>query len=104
VSVIGTPFPGGDAETLVTDYARCAAWAAESGADAVEVHLATPDPFAEPARLVSETVPPAAQPLHRVRTRIGVPVQAKLGASRTPPLHHGTAASLAAWTNGFVWV
>lgn len=37
VSVMGTPFPGCDAEALVTDYARCAAWAAESGARSEDV-------------------------------------------------------------------
>ena len=104
VSVIGTPFPGGDAETLVADYARCAAWAAESGADAVEVHLATPDPFAAHARMVYENVPLAAQILHRVRTTIAVPVLAKLGAFRAPRLLHETATRLAPWTNGFVLV
>ena len=104
VSVIGTPFPGGDAETLVADYARCAAWAAESGADAVEVHLATPDPFAAHARMVYENVPLAAQILHRVRTTIAVPVLAKLGAFRAPRLLHETATRLAPWTSGFVLV
>ena len=104
VSVVGTPFPGGDAQTLAIDYARCAAWAAESGADAVEVHLATQDPFSEHARMVYENVPLAAQVLHRVRTTIGVPVLAKLGAFRTPRLLHETATRLAPWANGFVLV
>ena len=104
VSVIGTPHPGGDAETLVADSARCAAWAAASGADAVEVHLATPDPFAEHARLLYENVPLAAQILHRIRTTVDVPVLAKLGAFRTPRLLHETATRLAPWTNGFVLV
>ena len=104
VSVIGTPLPGGDPETLVADYARCAAWAAESGADAVEVHLAAPDPFAEHARMIYENVPLAAQILHRVRTTIAAPVLAKLGAFRAPRLLHETATRLAPWTNGFVLV
>jgi dihydroorotate dehydrogenase (NAD+) catalytic subunit len=104
VSVMGTPFPGCDAEALVTDYAQCAAWAAESGADAVEIHLATPDPFAEHVRMVYENVPLSAQILHRVRTTIGVPVLAKLGAFRTPRLLHETATRLAPWANGFVLV
>lgn len=104
VSVMGTPFPGCDVEAIVADYTRCAAWAAGSGADAVEVHLATPDPFAEHLRMIYENVPLAAQILHRVRTTISVPVLAKLGAFRTPRLLHETATRLAPWTNGYVLV
>jgi dihydroorotate dehydrogenase len=104
VSVLGTPVPGGDAEALIVDFARCAAWAAESGADAVEAHLATPDPFAEQARMLYENVPLAAQILHRIRTKVDVPVLAKLGAFRTPRLLHETATRLAPWTSGFVLV
>jgi len=104
VSVVGTPLPEGDIETFVADFARCATWAAESGADAVEVHLATPDPFADQAQLIYENVPLAARILHRVRTTINVPVLAKLGALRTPRLLHETATRLAPWTNGFVLV
>ena len=66
VSVIGTLPPDGEAETLIADYAQCAAWAAESGADAVEVHLATPDPFAAQAQMIYENVTLAARILHRV--------------------------------------
>lgn len=104
VSVVGTPLPGGDVESLVADFARCAEWAAQSGADAVEVHLATPDPFADQAQMIYENVPLAARILHRVRTAIDVPVLAKLGALRTPRLLHETATRLAPWTNGFVLV
>lgn len=104
VSVIGTPEPGGSAEALIDDYARCAAWAAGSGADAVEVHLATADAFAERTRMLYENVLLAAQILHRVRTTVEVPVLAKLGAFRTPRLLHETATRLAPWVNGFVLV
>lgn len=104
VSVIGTPQPGGDVEALIADYARCAAWAAESGADAVEVHLATLDPFVEQAQMIYENVPLAARILHRVRTTVTVPVLAKLGAFRTPRLLHDTATRLAPWANGYVLV
>lgn len=102
VSVMGTPEPGRDAEAFVTDYARCATWAAESGAQAVEVHLAVPDPFAEQARMIYENVLLAAQILYRVRASVAVPVLAKLGVFRSPRALHETATKLAAWTNGFV--
>ena len=54
--------------------------------------------------MIYDNVPLAARILHRVRTTIGVPVLAKLGAFRTPRLLHDTATRLAPWTNGFVLV
>jgi dihydroorotate dehydrogenase (NAD+) catalytic subunit len=104
VSVMGTADPGEAQEAFIADYARCAAWAAEAGADAVEVHLAVPSPFAEPEQMVYEHTALAAQILYRVRTSVGVPVLAKLGAFRTPRALHDTATRLAPWVNGFVLV
>lgn len=104
VSVIGTPTPGGDAESLIVDYAQCAGWAAESGADVVEIHLATPDPFVEQPQMIYENVPLAARILHRARTTVGVPILAKLGPFKTPRLLHETATRLAPWAHGYVLV
>jgi dihydroorotate dehydrogenase len=104
VSVVGTPVPGGDPEALVTDYAQCACWAAEAGADVIEVHLSSPDPFSETPRMIHENLPLAAHVLHRVRTSVSIPVVAKVGAFRSPRLLHETATKLAPWTNGFVLV
>jgi dihydroorotate dehydrogenase (NAD+) catalytic subunit len=102
VSVAGTHEAGQDPEALVSDYARCAAWAEESGADAVEVHLAVPDPFTEQPQMIFENILLAAQILYRVRATVVVPVLAKLGVFRTPRLLHDTATKLASWTHGFV--
>ena len=104
VSVVGTVPPGGDPESLITDYVRCAAWAAEAGADAIEVHLARPDTFFERNQMIYENVPLSAQILYRVRTRVPVPVLAKIGPFRTPRALHDTATKLAPWANGFVLV
>ena len=104
VSVAGTLAPGGDHESLIADYARCATWAAEAGADVVEAHLAVHDPFAESAQMIFENVPLSAQILYRIRTTIGQPIVAKLGMFRSPRLLHETATKLAPWTNGFVLV
>ena len=104
VSVAGSLPPGGDAEALIADYARCAGWAVEAGADAIEVHLNVPDPFAEHAQMIFENVPLSAQILYRVRTTIGQPIVAKVGMFRSPRLLHETATKLAPWTNGFVLV
>jgi dihydroorotate dehydrogenase len=96
--------PGSDAEALVADYTLCAAWAADAGADIVEVHLACPDPFAEQPQMVFENIPLSAQILYRVRTTVDVPVVAKLGAFRTPRGLHETATKLAPWAHGFALV
>ena len=107
VSVMGTPEPDGDAEALIADYARCAAWAAESCADAVQVHLAVPDPFAaqpQQPQTIYENIPLAAQILYRVRATVSVPVLAKLGVFKSPRALHETATKLAPWTSGFVLV
>jgi dihydroorotate dehydrogenase len=104
VSVVGTAEPGDEVEAFVADYARCAAWAAEAGAHAVEVHLAVPNPFGEPGQLVYESVPLAARILHRVRSQVAIPVLAKLGAFRTPRQLHETASRLAPWVHGYVLV
>jgi dihydroorotate dehydrogenase (NAD+) catalytic subunit len=104
VSVLGTLPAGGDREALVADYARCARWAAEAGADVVEAHLAWPDPFADQPQAVYENLGLSAQILHRVRTSVSVPVTAKFGPFRSPRLLHDTATKLAAWASGFALV
>ena len=104
VSVIGTAPEGGDAEALIADYARCAQWAAEAGADAIEVHLAAPNPFEGRAQMIYESVPLSAQVLHRIRTTVAVPIVAKLGAFRNARLLHETATKLAPWVDGFALV
>jgi dihydroorotate dehydrogenase len=104
VSVVGTHVPGGDAEQLIADYARCTAWAAEAGADAIEVHLAVPDPLSEQPQMIYENIPLAAQILYRARTTVACPIVAKLGVFRTPRLLHDTATKLASWSSGFVMV
>jgi dihydroorotate dehydrogenase len=103
-SVVGTPEPGGDPESLIADYARCAVWAAEAGADAIEVHLAVPNQFGEPGQMVYESIPLSAQILYRIRTTLAIPVVAKLGSFRTPRLLHETATKLAPWTSAFALV
>ncbi|OLB97515.1 MAG: hypothetical protein AUH30_10205 [Candidatus Rokubacteria bacterium 13_1_40CM_68_15] len=104
VSVVGTPSVTDGIDAFIADYALCATWASEAGADAIEVHLAVPNPFGEPGQMVYEHVPLAAQILYRVRTSVSVPVLAKLGIFRTPRALHETATKLAPWAHGFVLV
>jgi dihydroorotate dehydrogenase (NAD+) catalytic subunit len=103
-SVMGTPESDGTPESLIADYARCAVWAAETGADVLEVHLAAPSPFGEPGQMIYENIPLAAQILYRIRTTLSLPLVAKLGVFRTPRLLHETATKLAPWASGFALV
>ncbi len=105
VSVVGTPSPGGDGEQLADDYARAAAWAAEAGADVVEVLLSSPDTAAEQPQMVVDDPALSAHVLARVRRAVGAkPVLAKLGASRSPRALHDLATAIARWVDGFVLV
>lgn len=105
VSVMGMLAPDSvDPESLILDYSRCAAWAAEAGADAVEVHLACQDPLSEQPQPIYDNLPLSAQILYRVRTTVEVPVLAKLGVFRSARLLHDTATKLAPWSSGFVLV
>jgi dihydroorotate dehydrogenase len=99
-SVVGTPDPAAGIEDFIGDYAQCAAWAAEAGAHAIEVHLAIPHPFGEPGQMVHEHLPLSAQILYRVRTAVSVPIIAKFGLFRSARVLHDTATKLAHWADG----
>ena len=105
VSVTGTPVPGGDTEQLARDYARCAEWAAEAGADVVEVVLSGPDAGADGPRMLFEDPERCALVLARVRRAVGRhPVIAKLGAFSGPRPLHDVASRVAPLVDGFVLV
>jgi len=74
VSVVGTIQPGWTIRDLANDYARCAAWAVEAGADCIETNFSCPNVSTcdgqlyqdyDSARIVTETVREAigARPL-----------------------------------------
>jgi dihydroorotate dehydrogenase len=104
VSVMGSVGPEEGREAFIADYARCAAWAVEAGADVVEAHLAVPDPFGQPGQMVYEHLTLAAQILHRMRATVSVPLVARLGPFRSPRALHDTASRLSPWAHGFVLV
>ncbi len=105
VSVVGTPAPDGDGEQLAADYAACARWAAEAGADVVEVHLSAPDTAGERAQMVYEDVALSAHIVQRVRRAVGLkPVVAKVGAARSPRALHDLATATARWLDGFTLI
>jgi dihydroorotate dehydrogenase (NAD+) catalytic subunit len=101
VGVVGTAVEGGDAEALALDYARCAAWAAQAGADVIAVHLA--DQSQDPAHgpMLHEDPRAAAHILALVRARVDRPIVATLGAFRSPRLLHETLTKLAPTVHGF---
>src|SRR5262249_28368471 len=101
----GTPAPEGGAAQLADDYGLCAQWAAEAGADVIEVHLACPSVGGEQPQMIFENPALAALVVDRVRRRVGQrPVVAKLGATRSPRALHELASRLAPWVDGFVLV
>ncbi len=105
VSVAGTPEPGRDAEALAHDYARCAAWAADAGADVIEVLLASPSAAEERATMLFEHAPLAGYVVQEVRRAVGTrPTIAKLGATQSPRALHDLASRLAPWLDGFTLV
>lgn len=105
VSVVGTPAPGADEEQLADDYALCARWAADAGADVVEVHLACPNTAGEQPQMVFENLALSAHIVERVRRAVGQrPLIAKLGAARSPRALHELASRLAPRLDGFILV
>jgi dihydroorotate dehydrogenase (NAD+) catalytic subunit len=105
VSVAGTPVPGGDGDLLAQDYATCARWAAEAGADAVELHLGGPNNAGERAQMVFEDKELSGHIVERARRATGgLPLVAKLGALTGPRSLHELATRLAPWLDGFVLV
>jgi dihydroorotate dehydrogenase (NAD+) catalytic subunit len=107
VSVVGTPVPGAGDEGLADDYALCARWAADAGADVIEAHLACPSTTTtgEQVQMVFDNLPLSAHILDQVRRAVGErPVIAKLGATRSPRVLHELASRLAPRLDGFVLV
>ena len=105
VSVVGTPAPGGDQQHLAEDYARCAKWAADAGADVVELHLSSVSMLGEQPQMVYENPALSAYIVDHVRRSVGQrPLIAKLGATRSPRALHELASRLAPRLDGFILV
>ena len=79
VSVVGTVQEGWTIDDLAEDYARCAKWAVESGADCVETNFSCPNVSTCDGQLFQQPRD-AAIVAERVRLAIGkVPYIAKIG-------------------------
>lgn len=85
VSVVGSIQEGWELEDLAHDYAQCAVWAAESGADCIETNLSCPNVSTCDGQLY-QNPDQAALVVRCVRDAIGqVPLVVKIGhlTSRT---------------------
>lgn len=79
VSVVGTLQPDWSIEDLADDYALCAQWAVESGADCIETNFSCPNVCTRDGQLYQEPES-AALVAHRVKEKIGsVPYLIKIG-------------------------
>lgn len=79
VSVVGTAQPGWTIDELAADYALCARWAVESGADCIETNFSCPNVCSRDGQLYQEPGP-AAVVARQVREAIGdVPYILKIG-------------------------
>ena len=84
VSVVGTVQPGWTLEQLAADYAQCAKWAVESGADCVETNFSCPNVATCDGQLYQQP-PAAALVAERVREAIGkTPYLVKIGHVNDP--------------------
>jgi dihydroorotate dehydrogenase len=83
VSVVASEQPGWTIEDLANDYARCAKWAVESGADAVETNFSCPNVCTSDGQLYQHPRE-AALAAARVREAIGpkTPLIVKIGHLR----------------------
>jgi len=83
VSVVASEQPGWTIDDLADDYARCAKWAVESGADVVETNFSCPNVCSTDGQLY-QTPGDAALCAARVRDAIGAtPYVVKIGHIRT---------------------
>jgi len=79
VSVVGTVQEGWSSEQLADDYARCARWAVDSGADVVEINFSCPNVSTCDGQLYQQPEQ-AALVATKVRDAIGrVPLVIKIG-------------------------
>lgn len=100
VSVVGSIEEGWTLDHLAADYARCARWAVECGADAVETNFSCPNVSTCDGQLYQEPKS-AALVATRVREAIGkVPYLVKIGHVETPEAASALLDALAPHVDG----
>ncbi|MBT5928288.1 MAG: hypothetical protein HOH33_16925 [Verrucomicrobia bacterium] len=79
VSVVATPVEGDDLTSISNDYADCAKWAFESGADVVELNFSCPNVSTRDGMLYTQA-DASKEVLSRIRDAVGdKPLLVKLG-------------------------
>jgi dihydroorotate dehydrogenase len=100
VSVVGSVQDGWSLDRLADDYAQCAAWAVEAGADAVETNLSCPNVSTCDGQLYQRPAD-AAVVAERVRQAIGdVPLVVKIGCVGDDEAAARLVAALSPWITG----
>ncbi len=94
VSVVASPAPGWSLEEIAADFARCARWAADSGADVIEANLSCPNVCTEEANLY--TSPEASRLIATsIRDEVpALPLVLKIGLFPSPEMAEAFVAAV----------
>jgi dihydroorotate dehydrogenase len=104
VSVVATPEPHWTPDDLAEDFVRCARWAVESGADAVEANFSCPNVASADAQLYQQAEM-AGRVAARLRAAVGTkPLLIKIGHVTDEAQAAALAGALAAHVDALVMV
>lgn len=104
VSVVATPQPTWTLDDVANDYARCALWAVESGADFVELNFSCPNVVTRDGQLF-QNPNDSAIVAARARDTIGsTPLLLKLGHVDDPELVTELVTELAPYATALVMI
>jgi dihydroorotate dehydrogenase (NAD+) catalytic subunit len=104
VSVVATPEPEWTVENLAEDFARCARWALESGADAVEANFSCPNVASVDAQLYQQPQAAALVAAHLREAVRSKPLLIKIGHIVDPTLARNLAKALSRYVDALVMV
>src|SRR5262245_8825914 len=104
VSVVATPEPDWSQDDLAEDFARCAKWAVESGADCVEANFSCPNVASADGQLYQQPEL-AGRVAAQVRAAMGSkPLLIKIGHVTDETLANNLAEAVAPHVNALVMV
>ncbi len=104
VSVVASPDPDWAAEQVAADYAQCAAWAAEAGADVVEANFSCPNVCSAEGQVYRDAKLSGAIS-REIRAAIGdVPLLLKIGVVPEPEFQRGFLHAVAGHATGITLV
>ena len=104
VSVVATPRDGWGRAEMAADFACCAAWAAESGADVVEANFSCPNVCTAEGSIYLD--PELSRDICRsIRDRLGTtPLVLKVGYFEDDEVLRATLTVVASWVDGITLV